>query len=389
MPPKRVTTQTARARDKHPSGRTGDTLTQRALNRALLARQLLLRRESLAAADVIERLVGMQSQAPNLPYIGLWARLEDFAPDELSRLMLDRQAVRLALMRSTIHLVTARDCLALRPLIQPVLTRGLKGTFGRRLAGMDMEPLIAAGRALVEERPRTFAELGAALAQQWPDRDPDALAQAIRAHLALIQVTPRGVWNGSGPIAHTSAEVWLGRPLDPAPSLDDLIMRYLAAFGPASVMDAQAWSGLTRLGDVFERLRPRLCIFHDEHGVELFDLPDAPRPDPETPAPPRFLPDYDNILLGHADRTRIVANARQQGLFTSNGVLRGSILLGGYVAGRWDIKQDRRNATLLVTPFAPLSGQDETALAEEGARLLAFSANSAETRDVQFLPPTE
>lgn len=362
-------------------------LTQRALNRALLARQLLLRRETLSAADAIERLVGMQSQAPNLPYIGLWARLEGFQPDELSRLMITRQAVRLALMRSTIHLVTADDCLTLRPLIQPALTRGLKGTFGRRLAGVELEPLLAAGRALVEERPRTFAELGAALAPQWPGRDPDALAQAIRAHVALVQTPPRGVWNASGPIAHTTAEIWLGRPLDAAPSLDDLVMRYLAAFGPASVMDAQAWSGLTKLAPVFERLRSGLLLFRDERGVTLYDLPDAPRPDPETPAPPRFLPDFDNILLGHADRSRIVANARQQGLFTSNGVLRGSILLDGYVAGRWEIKQDRRTATLVMTPFASLSGQDVAALNAEGARLLEFAAGDVEMREVHLAAP--
>lgn len=365
---------------------SSDTLTRRALNRALLARQLLLRRETLPAADVIERLVGMQSQAPNLPYIGLWARLDGFQHDDLSRLMTSRHAVRLALMRSTIHLVTARDCLAIRPLIQPVLTRGLQGNFGRRLAGVDIEPLVAVGRALVEERPRTFAELGAALAQQWPDRSPEALAQAIRAYAALIQVTPRGVWNASGPVAHTTAETWLGRPLDPAPALDDLIVRYLAAFGPASVMDAQAWSGLTRLSEVFERLRSRLRVFHDEGGAELYDLPDAPRPDPETPAPPRFLPDFDNILLGHADRTRIIADEHRLGLFTS-GALRGSVLLDGYFVGLWKIKQDRRNATLVITPFAPLAGQDEAALADEGARLLAFAAADAETRDIQVASP--
>ena len=366
---------------------SADTMSRRALNRALLARQLLLRRERIPASTVLERLIGMQSQAPNLPYIGLWARLVDFHQDDLAALMLNRQAVRLALMRSTIHLVTARDCLALRPLMQPPLTRGLQGNFGKRLVGIDMDALVAAGRTLVEERPRTFAELGAALAQQWPGRDPDALAQAIRAYAALIQTTPRGVWLASGAVAHTTAEVWLRSPLDPSPSLADLIVRYLAAFGPATVRDAQTWAGLTRLGEVFESLRPRLRIFRDERGAELFDLPDAPRPDPDTPAPPRFLPDFDNILLAHADRTRIIADDRREGMFTSNGVLRGSILLDGFVAGRWAITQRRREATLLISPFATLAPPDESALGEEGARLLAFAAGAAATHDVQFAAP--
>ncbi len=361
-----------------------ERLSRRSLNRALLARQLMLHRWRLPAVEVIERLVGIQSQAPNLPFIGLWSRLDDFHHDELAALMLTRQAARLALMRSTIHLVSARDCLALRPLMQPPMTRGLQGNFGKLLFGVDMDALVAAGRELVEERPRTFAELGAALAQQWPGRDPDALAQAIRAHAALIQTTPRGVWMASGPVAHTTAEAWLGRPLDSSPSLADLVLRYLAAFGPASVIDAQAWSGLTRLGEVFEPLRPHLRIFQDERGAELFDLPDAPRPDPDTPAPPRFLPDFDNILLAHADRTRIIANDRREGMFTSNGVLRGSILHDGFVAGHWAITERKRAATLLISPFVALAPADESALGEEGARLLAFAAGAAETREVQF-----
>ncbi|MFL5802566.1 MAG: winged helix DNA-binding domain-containing protein [Roseiflexaceae bacterium] len=361
----------------------GDLLSQRALNRALLARQHLLRRVEMPAADMIAHLVGIQAQAPYAPYIGLWTRLEGFQHAELAQLLTDRLAVRIALMRSTIHLVTARDCLALRPLIQPVLERGLNGTFGKRLAGLDIQALAAAGRALVEQQPRTFADLGALLLERWPGRDPLALANAVRALVPLVQIPPRGIWGAGGLATHTSAEAWLGRPLDPAPTPDEMILRYLAAFGPASVRDIQLWSGLTRLREATERLRPRLRSFRDEHGHELFDLPDAPRPDPETPAPPRFLPEFDNLLLSHADRTRVVSDEHRKRTMTINGVIPGSVLLDGLFYGQWTIKRQRGAATLIIDLFEPLPQQGRNALAEEGARLLAFAAD-AESHDIQF-----
>src|ERR671911_1971374 len=256
----------------------------RELNRATLERQMLLRRRKLSAVEAIEHLVGMQAQAPAPPYVGLWTRLEDFHPDDLACLILERRAVRIALMRNTVHLVSARDCLALRPLMQPVFDRTLYSTRANRahLKGVEIEALVVAGRALLEERPRTAKELGELLREQWPERDAAALARAIRHLVPLVQVPPRGVWGKSGPAAHTTAEAWLGRPLDRDPSLEEMVVRYLGAFGPATVKDAQTWSGLTRLGEVVERLRPRLSTFRDEHGRELFDLPDAPRPDPDT-----------------------------------------------------------------------------------------------------------
>src|ERR671919_349549 len=240
----------------------------RELNRATLVRQMLLRRRKLSAVEAIEHLVGMQAQAPAPPYVGLWTRLEDFHPDDLARLILERLAVRVALMRNTVHLVSARDCLALRPLVQPVIDRGLYGNRAHRagVEGVDIEALSAAGRALLEERPRTAKELGEILRERWPERDPASLARAIRHLLPLVQVPPRGVWGKSGPAAHTTAEAWLGRSLDSDPSLEEMVVRYLGAFGPATVKDAQTWSGLTRLGEVVERLRPRLRAFSDEHG---------------------------------------------------------------------------------------------------------------------------
>jgi Winged helix DNA-binding domain len=359
----------------------------RELNRATLERQMLLRRRELPALDAIEHLVGMQAQAPAPPYVGLWTRLKGFHPDELGRLILDRHAVRIALMRNTVHLVSARDCLALRPLMQPVIQRTLYSTRANRanLEGIDTEALVAAGRALLEERPRTAKELGVLLQEKWPDRDPTSLARAIRHLLPLVQVPPRGVWGKGGPAAHTTAESWLGCPLDPTPSIEETILRYLRAFGPATVKDVQTWSGLSRLGGVIERLRSRLRIFRDESGKELFDVPDAPLPDPDTPAPPRFLPEFDNLILSHADRTRFMAEEYRKALASKNGMVPAAILIDGFVKGTWKIERSRGRASLEIKPFETLSIEDRNALVEEGERLIRFvvepdGAGSYETR---------
>jgi hypothetical protein len=331
----------------------------------------------------------MQAQAPLAPYVGLWTRLEGFRTDELAQLITERRAVRAALMRRTVHLVTARDCLALRPLIQSVLKSGFASSpFARRLAGMETQPLIEAGRALLEERPRTRVELGTLLRERWPERDAVALAYAVSYLLPLVQVPPRGIWGSSGQATWTTVEAWLGRPLDQDPSLDDLVLRYVAAFGPASVMDIRAWSVLPRLREVTERLRPRLLTFRDERGRELFDLPEAPRPDPETAAPVRFLPEYDNLLLSHADRTRVMSADRHTPLFPGNGGALGTVLVDGFYRGNWKITRQRQqdSATLTIQPFTALSRQETDDLAEEGARLLTFAAAGAGTRDVRFAP---
>jgi hypothetical protein len=334
--------------------------------------------------DAIERLVGLQAQTPHSWYHGLWTRLEGFQPERLAELLINRQVARIALMRSTIHLVTARDCLWLRPLTQPVIERGARGSFGRHWVGLDIEAVAAAGRALVEEKPRTFSELGNLLAVRWPDRPPAALAQIIRAWTPLVQATPRGVWGMSGPAAHTTVEAWLGRPLATNPSVEELILRYLAAFGPATVKDIQTWSGLTRLSELTDRLRPRLVTFRDEQGRELFDLPDAPRPDPEIPAPPRFLYDYDNLLLSHSDRTRFITDRYHKQGFTMDGPMPCIALVDGFTNAAWKVIRSRNSATLTIKPFTRLSSKDTAALTEEGSRLLAFAAPDARAHDIQF-----
>jgi hypothetical protein len=365
--------------------RTPEVLGRRALNRALLARQMLLRPEKLSAAAAIERLVGMQAQAPNLPYVGLWARLQGFRHEELSDLMRSRRAVRTSLMRNTIHLVTTEDARRLKPLFQPLHERGFfRGSpWGRDLKSMNPDALLAAGSEIMGERPRTIAELARLLAPRFPDHDALSLAYGVRYLLPMVFATPRGIWQAGGPVALTTVDAWLGPAAGPAIAPEELVLRYLAAFGPASIADMRAWSGLA-MRPAFETLRPRLTIFLDEHGIELFDLPRSPRPAPDTAVPVRFLPDYDNILLAHSDRTRIMAPGQHLGLFSSNGIMKGSVLVDGFVRAGWKPIKDNSGTALVITPFEePIRRQDRAPVTAEGLRLLAFLA-PGEKHSVEF-----
>ncbi len=356
-------------------------LDRRALNRALLARQLLLERSDLGVSDAIEWLVGMQAQVPNAPYVGLWSRLRGFRPEELASLVESRAAVRTSLMRTTLHLVTARDALRLRPVLQPVLARGLwsGSPFARNLVGVDVDRLLAAGRRLLEERPMGTADLGRALAELWPKHDPASLGHAVRYLVPLVQVPPRGVWGRTGAARFTTLESWLGEPIGSDPAPDDVVLRYLAAFGPASIADIRTWSWLTGVRDVVERLRPRLVTFRSESGTELFDLPDSPRPDPDTAAPPRFIPEYDNLLASHADRTHVVARDLRAEVF-----MKGSVLVDGHVAAVWRVDRAARAATLVVESFRDLAPRERLEVEEEGTALLSFVALEDRPLGVRF-----
>jgi hypothetical protein len=357
-------------------------LDRRALGRATLQRQLLLRRSELSTLAALEHLVGLQAQSPNAPYVGLWSRLEGFEPDDLARAILVRHATRVPLMRATIHLVTARDCLALQPLTQPVLARAFSSqAFARDLEGVDHAELVTAGHEVLQE-PHTRTELGRLLAERWPDRDPASLALAVTYLLPVVQVPPRGVWGSTARARWTTMDSWLGGP-DAPPDLsrDEVVIRYLAAFGPATIADVRTWSGFSGVRDVLERLRPRLRTFADDAGRELFDLPDAPRPDPETPAPPRFLPEYDNLLLSYADRSRVIAEEDRRRVFG-----KGALLVDGYVRGAWRISRHEHAATLVIEPFVSLAAGDADAVLDEGTALLDLVAEGTDARDVQLLP---
>jgi winged helix DNA-binding protein len=363
-----------------------DRLTTRQLNRATLARQLLLERADCRAEQVLQHLVGMQSQAPLAPYVGLWTRVADFRADELSALMVERRAVRASLMRATIHLVTAADFLRLWPVLEPVSERGLwtGSPFGRRVPREVVDDLLTFVRDLLDEAPRTRAELRRLIGQRWPTLDSDAMAYAAQYLLPIVQVTPRGIWGQRKAPTWADAETWIGGRMSTGAAVDDLVLRYLGAFGPASVQDVQVWSGLTRLTEVADRLGAQVRRYRSEDGRVLLDVPDAPRPSADTPAPIRFLPEYDNLLLSHADRSRVVPEQRIVPLWPGNGGNRGTVLVDGFWRANWGIMPDGGRAHLDIEAFQPVPRRQAAALAAEGLRLLAFAAADSPAGDIRI-----
>ncbi len=345
-----------------------------------MARQLLLDRADLDPLAAITHLVGMQAQVPLNPYLGLWSRLRDFRPEELGAALEGRAAVRIVAMRATVHLLTADDALLLRPLCQPVLDGELARhrDVAPALRGVDLAPVLAYGAQLLAERPRSGGQLRAALAERFPDVDPAAMGLACRNKLALVQVPPRGVWGKTSQVVTTTAEAWLGRPLVANPSIDEVVVRYLAAFGPATPADVAAWSRLTGFREVLERLRPQLRTFRDEQGRELFDVPDAPLPDPETPAPARLLPEYDNAVLSHADRSRYWPDTP----IVADPPIHGSILHDGFLAGVWSLARSKE-ATVLTVRHRPLARAAVDEIQTEAERALTFLEPSAARREVR------
>ena len=378
---------------------TAERLSLRELNRATLERQLLLRRAATTAREAVGHLAGLQAQAPLAPYVGLWTRLAGFGHQELKDLMTERAVVRAHLMRNTVHLLTAEDFVSFRPLFQPLMDRGLAGNFGRNLAGVDPAELQVTAAALLSREALTRVEIGRRLAVSWPGHDPASLAYAATHLLPLVQVPPRGLWGENGQAAWFLGAAWLdGRgvsapdPARPENAREQLVLRYLAAYGPATVRDIQAWSGLSRLREVTDRLQhgvgqhgARLRTFTGPDGGQLLDLPDAPRPepkDPDVPAPPRFLPEYDNLLLSYADRSRVIPHRRPVPLPPGNGATGGTLLVDGFWQANWKIVK----GTLEIQPFIRLSAADMAAIAAEGERLLGFAAPAGTETDVRFAP---
>lgn len=356
-----------------------EPLSVRALNRATLARQLLLERSDLSSTTVIERLCGIQAQEPQAPYVGLWSRLERHDPHELSGLIADRQAVRGSLMRCTVHLVSACDWQWLWPTVQPVLARAFRSSpFSKRIGGIDVQELAEVGRALLAEQPRTRAELAELLGPDWPEADAMSLTYAATLLTPVIQPPPRALWRQPGQARWAASEGWLGAAVEQHAQLQRLVSRYLAAFGPATVQDIQAWSGLSRLGEVTSGMD--LVRLTDTRGRELLDLPGAPLPDPQTPAPVRFLAPFDNVLLGHADRTRIIDPATREVLNRDR--LMRAFLVDGFVAGAWSVEGPK----LRVRPTRRLTKSELAALRSEGEALSGFLHGDS-TGEVMIDPP--
>jgi hypothetical protein len=352
---------------------TAATLTVGQLNRATLARQLLLEREPLPAAEAVQRLAGMQAQEPKHPFLGLWTRLQDFAAADLRGALLGRDVVRATLMRSTLHLMTAADYLALRMSMQPARSVALR-VLGARSQGLDLDAVLPAARGHLEGTPLPFDRIRALLAEQFPGVNDRALGYAVRTLLPLVMVPSEDDRWGYPRVAEfTLAEEWLGSVPAADGDREALVRRYLGAFGPASAADVQSWSGLGGFKTVLKGMRDSLEVFADERGRELFDLPEAPRPDAGTPVPPRFLPEFDNLVLAHDDRSRLIADEHRPLVTTKNLRVRATFLVDGVVAGTWTIEAKRRLATLALAPFAPLRKRDAKALTEEGEALVRFA----------------
>jgi hypothetical protein len=358
-------------------------VTLRELSRATLARQMLLAREKATVLQAVERLVGLQAQLARPPFLALWSRLESFRPEDLTRLVHARKLVRATLMRGTLHLVSARDYRVLRPALQATFTEGMLAVLGHRAKNVDVEGVAAEARACLEERPQTFEEIRAVLAKRWPELDARAMGYAVRMHLPLVQVPTDARWGWPASSCFAAADSWLGAGLPTKVDLPAIVRRYLAAFGPASVRDAQGFLGLRDLAGAFAALGKKLLVLRDERGRELFDLPEAPRPSGDTPAPVRFLPDFDNMLLGHADRTRVVSEPHRARLATRNLRVLPVFLVDGFVAGTWTIVSGK-SAVLKIDPFVILDKKTRAELTEEGTALLRFAESDAKSFDVRI-----
>lgn len=357
-----------------------DRLTLRQINRATLARQMLLSRERMAPLRALERLVAMQAQWPRPPFVGLWSRVDGFARADLVGLLQQRKVVRATFLRGTLHLVSAKDFLALRPTLQPSLDAGLHAILRAREARLDLEGLTVRARTILAKGPRTFEDLRELLQRADPKGNDRAMGYAVRMMLPLVQV-PVGddaPWAFPAQSQFALADEWLGRALPrEAPNGQAvLVRRYLAAYGPASVADVQAWCGLKGLRETIDALRPRLGLFADEHGRELFDLPQAPRPDADTEAPVRFVPEYDNLITTRADE-RFVARRDRPRVFLSALRIAATVLVDGFVAGTWKLEQAKGVGTVTVAPFATFSPRTRKEVTAEAEALLRFALPDA------------
>jgi hypothetical protein len=343
-------------------------LSRRELNRTYLRRQLLTEHTPHSATEVIEHLVAVQGQESDSPYLSLWARIPGFRIDDLTGLLHDRTVVRGALLRATQHLCSGADFGWLRPTMQPVLDR-LAGR-GGRLDGLEQTALIEAAREILVDGPMSRPEITRRLVERFPGPDPEWLKLVVHLRLSLLHPPPAGTWRHRGRVACVLADDWLGRPEAPGPAPETLVRRYLAAFGPASAKDIQVWSGLTRLRGLMAELRDQLRLFKNENGIDLYDLPDAPLLDGDGPAPVVFLPEFDNAILGHADRDRIIHPGDRPLVTPGWSMVRPTVLVDGFAEATWLIN----GSSLSITPFRPLSGRDRLAVEEQGERLLAFVA---------------
>lgn len=339
--------------------------------------------------------MGLQAQIPTDPYTALWSRIDAFDPTVVSDAVESRELVRLVVMRGTIHLVTAADALALRSHVQPVLDyeMTIHQEHKDQLAVTDLGPVIEFGRPLLTEAALTPSEIRAAMAERFPDLDAAAIAFSCRNLLALVQVPPRGLWGRSGTVRTMTTEGWLGAAPEPVTEAGArrIVERYLRVFGPASVRDVVAWSRVDAFGAAMETMLSDLRPYRNEKGVELYDVVDGEIVAPDVDAPVRFLPEYDNVLLSHRDRSRFGDEDRRRALGAASSV-KGTVLVDGLVSAAWHVARDpdarpkaTAPATLTVEHFAGVSKRSLREVEREGEAMVRFLVPGAVDHDVRLI----
>lgn len=374
---------------KKTSHITARTLSPREINRATLARQMLLTRESMGAVAAVERLAGMQAQYSPSPYIGLWTRLNGFRIEELTEALHSRQIVKASLMRWTLHLASARDYPYFSRAVVESRIAGWRSTAEQ--AGLNTEDLHA---KLIEfaSEPRLQNEMHDFVNSQVPsvpERYPRAMWHAVSGHGGLVQIPPSGMWKYFGKNYYISTREWLGQTEETSLSgaIVHLVRRYLGAFGPATRADVVSWAGLRKVSHVDEALRTlgdEIVTFKDEEGNVMYDLEQAPRPGGDTPAPPRYLPKWDNLLLAYGDRKRVLSAEYRKLVIGKNGDVLPTILVDGRVVGTWSVKTERKTAALSVEPFEEIDPESRRALEDEGEALVRFMEPEAEGFEVRI-----
>jgi len=365
-------------------------LTLRELNRAMLARQLLLERADIGVVPAIERLAALQAQWSPSPYIALWSRLLDFRREKLWSAIERHQVIRARLMRGTLHLVSARDFYPYAVASQDLQ----RGAWNRLQVGRGVDPKKVAALAIAfarEPRPkedvlehlreRVGGTLGGPF--NW------LVWRFVSAHADLVTAPPGGHWEYGGTDApYVAARHWIARGQRPSEeaAVEILVRRCLAAFGPVTLADVSKFAGQAppRVRPTLERVAGTLRIFTDEAGRVLYDLPRAARPGADTPAPVRFLPRYDELLIAYQQRDRVIAPAHRHAIYSKNGIIEAVVLVDGFASGTWGLVREKEKAVLSVAPFARLASRDRVAVEAEGRKLLSFLAPDATTLVVRF-----
>jgi hypothetical protein len=363
------------------------SLSLRELNRTTLARQFLLERADLPVVDAVTHLVALQAQLARPPYVGLWTRLVGFTRADLSTQIERKHIIKATFLRGTLHLLTAANYLQLRATLQPVLTSALDGIVKQRGARVDVPRLVEAARALMLERPCSFAQITTLLTGLVPDGDPGAMRYAVRTHLPMVQVPNQKGWSYPGNPQFTLADAWLGTTVPTSERRPDLVKCYLAAFGPATVKDMETWSYLKDLQPVFDTLRSELVVYRSEPGrrSEVFDLPDSPIADEEAPVAVRFLPEFDNLLLAHQDRTRVVPRAYRSKVYLSGLRVAATVLIDGFVAATWITERVKQTASIIISPLEPLGKAVRAQLTDEAEQLVRFVEADAQSFEVRIV----